>query len=330
MVEWNYFVSLYRNMKKLFLIFSLVVIVFIVALVGASFYMLDFSLAPDAERTDVEKSYRQLTEQYPEVIPWLDSLKANHALRDTFIVMPSGERHHAYFVRRDSSQQMAIVVHGWRDTAIKFFYLARIYHQLLGYNVLMPELHAHGQSEGEAISMGWNDRKDLLYWIEEACEWFHSSDFVIHGSSMGAATIMNTAGEPMPACVKRIRFIEDSGYTSVWDEFAFQLKEMFGLPAFPLLYSTSLLCKLKYGWSFGEASPLKQLQKSSYPMLFIHGDSDLFVPSWMQQPLYEAHMGTKAMWKGKGSDHVKSYKDHPEEFIQQLRSFLNTDILGPK
>ncbi len=317
-------------MKKLILTLSLVVGVFIVATVGASFYMLDFSLAPDPERTDTVKHYRELAEKYPEVIPWLDSLKAIHALRDTFIVMPTGERHHAYFVRRDSCQRVAVVVHGWRDTAIKFFYLARIYHQLLGYNVLMPELHAHGLSEGEAIGMGWYERKDILYWIEQASEWFDASDFVVHGSSMGAATIMNTSGEVMPACVKNIHFIEDSGYTSVWDEFSCQLKEQFGLPAFPLLYTTSLLCKLKYGWTFGEASPLSQVQKSQYPMLFIHGDSDNFVPSWMHQPLYEAHKGPKAIWTGQGSDHVKSYKDHPAEYLQLLTTFLDADTMHGK
>ncbi len=317
-------------MKKLILILSLLVGVFIVATVGASFYMLDFSLSPNPERMDTAKHYRELTEKYPEVTPWLDSLKDHHALRDTFIVMPTGERHHAYFVRRDSCQRVAVVVHGWRDTAIKFFYIARIYHELLGYNVLLPELHAHGMSEGETIGMGWNERKDLLHWIAQAGEWFHATDFVIHGSSMGAATTMNASGETMPDCVENIRFIEDSGYTSVWDEFSFQLKEMFSLPAFPLLYTTSLLCKLKYGWSFGEASPMGQVQRSQYPMLFIHGDSDGFVPSWMQQPLYEAHIGPKAIWIGRGSDHVMSYKDHPEEYLQQLTAFLVADTIQGK
>ena len=45
---------------------------------------------------------------------------------------------------------------------------------------------------------------------------------------------------------------------------------MFGLPKFPLLYSASALCKLRYGWSFGEASALTQVAKCKLPMLFIH------------------------------------------------------------
>lgn len=91
-----------------------------------------------------------------------------------------------------------------------------------------------------------------------------------------------------PESIKDIRFIDDCGYTSVWDEFAGELKNQFGLPEFPLMYSTSLLCKLRYGWSFGEASAISEVSKSSYPMLFIHGGSDTFVPTEMVYRLYEA------------------------------------------
>ena len=214
--------------KGIIIAFVIVIVVMVVATIGGSFYMLDFALAPDAERTDTAASFRQLVEKHPEVKPWLDSLNQRGALRDTFINMPSGEKHHGYFIRQATDSTMlatdsttmnhpvAIVVHGWRDTAIKFMMIARIY-ELAGYNVLMPELHAHGLSEGEAVQMGWKDRKDVLHWMSVASELFGTNDFVIHGVSMGAATTMCVSGEKMPECVKNIRFIEDCGYTSVWD-----------------------------------------------------------------------------------------------------------------
>ena len=126
----------------------------------------------------------------------------------------------------------------------------------------------------------------------------------------------------MPECVKTVRFVEDCGYTSVWDEFSYELKEEFGLSDFPLLYSTSLLCKIKYGWSFGEASSIKQVRKCPYPMLFIHGDDDTFVPSEMVHPLYEAKRGEKELWITKGTKHAQSYSDYREEYIQRVRAFI--------
>ena len=311
-------------MKKLLIGLTLVVLVLLIATTGGSFYMLSYSLAPDTERADTAKCFQRLAEKHPEVIPWLDSLKACHALRDTFVHMPRGERHHAYYIRHDNSQRIAIVLHGWRNCAINFMNIGRIYEQM-GFNVLMPDLHAHGLSEGDAIGMGWKERHDVLHWMNVASTLFDANDFVVHGVSMGAATTMNVSGEKMPACVKNIRFIEDCGYTSVWDEFSYELDEEFSLPPFPLLYTTSLLCQIKYDWSFTEAAPLEQVKRCRYPMLFIHGDNDTFVPSHMVHPLYEAKSGTKALWITKGTEHAKSYKDYPDDYVNHVKDFCFTN-----
>ena len=307
-------------MKKLvFAIPVAIVGIFAVATVGASFYMLDYSLAPDSARRDTAFCFRELRRLHPEVTPWLDSLKAGHSLRDTFVVMPTGERHHAYYALNGSSHTAAIVIHGWRDCAIDFFDIARLYHQQHGCHVLMPDLHAHGLSEGDAVGMGWHDRLDILQWMEIAHNQWGADTIIVHGVSMGAATAMNVAGETMPSWLKSIRFIEDCGYTSVWDEFGYQLRQEFGLPAFPLLYTTSLLCKLKYGWSFGEASSLNKIQHSPHPMLFIHGDSDDFVPTFMVHQLYRVKPQPKRLWITKGAQHARSYTDYPEDYARQIK-----------
>ena len=307
-------------MKRLGLIILVLVVLLAAATIGGSFYMLDYSLAPEADRADTAKFFQQLAERHPEMVPWLDSLRACDGLRDTFIMMPSGERHHGYFVRTAQSTRTAVVVHGWRNCGIDFMNIGRIY-QLMGCNVVMPDLHAHGLSEGKAIAMGWNDRLDVLHWMTVAAQMFNSDDFIVHGVSMGAATTMNVSGEPMPPAVKSVRFVEDCGYTCVWDEFKYKLSEDFGLPAFPLLYTTSLLCKVKYGWSFGEASPLEQVRKCRQPMLFIHGDDDHFVPSWMVHPLYEAKPGEKSIWITAGTAHAESYDDYREEYTQRIINY---------
>ena len=305
-------------MKKVLWTLVVIVAIFVIALIGGSFYMLNYSLAPDPNRMDTDSCYRQQFDAYPESQEWVDSLRSIGALRDTFLIMPSGEKHHGFFVDRGSTRT-ALVIHGWRDCAIKFFWLARIYEHELGYNVVMPELHACGESEGEAIQMGWKDRLDVLQWMKT----FQADTMVVHGVSMGAATTMMLSGEQMPDGIKDLHFVEDCGYTSVWNEFAGQLKEQFGLPAFPLMYSTSLLCKLRFGWSFGEASALEQVRKCRYPMLFIHGDADSFVPTSMVYPLYEAKPDAKALWIAEGAEHALSYPEHKAEYISRLRAFCS-------
>ena len=98
------------------------------------------------------------------------------------------------------------------------------------------------------------------------------------------------------------------------------------MPEFPLLYTTSELCKLRYGWTFQEASPIKQLRKCHKPMLFIHGDNDTFVPTHMVYELYAAKSQPKSLYVAKGSAHAKSYNDHRDEYYRVVKAFVSKYI----
>jgi fermentation-respiration switch protein FrsA (DUF1100 family) len=305
-------------MKKSLLSIVTVVVLLLVITIGTSFYMLSYALSPDGGKADVDSCYNQLFERYPDTKPWVDSLNRVGALRDTFVVMPTGERHHALYVHH-GSQKTAFIIHGWRDSAVKYLFLARLYeHVLGGYNVVLPDLHAHGLSEGDMIQMGWLDRKDVLHWLTI----FQTDTMVVHGVSMGGATTMMLSAEEMPKGIKDLRFVDDCGYTSAWDEFASELKNQFGLPPFPLMYTTSMLCKMRYGWSFSEASAIDAVRQSPYPMLFIHGDEDTFVPTEMVYRLYQAKPSNKKLWIAPGAEHASSYLTHPDEYTRQLCDFL--------
>ena len=305
-------------MKKIVVLTCLAVMVLLMAItIGGGCYMLDYSLAPDPTRANTDSCYRQLFTDYPETKEWMDSLRMHHALGDTTMMMPGGYRLHVYYIHK-GGRRTALVVHGWRDQAIKFFYLARMYERELGYNVVMPDLYASGKSDGEALRMGWLDRLDVLHLMDV----FKTDTMVVHGVSMGGATTMMASGERMPDAIKDIRFVDDCGYTCVGDEFAGQLKSEFGLPAFPLMYSTTWLCQLRYGWNFNQASALRQVAKCRYPMFFIHGDEDTFVPTYMVYELYDAKPEPKVLWVTKRTDHAHSYKNHRREYVDRIRRFL--------
>ncbi len=76
-------------MKKiLFWCVMLLLVVFGVVSLGGGFYMLDYSLSPNDNRTDTAHSFRELYKTYPETKPWVDSLRHAKALRDTFLTTP--------------------------------------------------------------------------------------------------------------------------------------------------------------------------------------------------------------------------------------------------
>ena len=53
---------------------------------------------------------------------------------------------------------------------------------------------------------------------------------IVSGASM--SPVLMVSGEEIPSNVKAI--VADCGYTSVWDEFSYQLDNLFSLPPFPM------------------------------------------------------------------------------------------------
>ncbi|WP_321437988.1 alpha/beta hydrolase [uncultured Bacteroides sp.] len=291
-----------------------------------SFYMLDYSLTSNHNGKDETESYKYMYDNYPYLHQWVDSLNQASALKDTFIIGNENKKLHAYYIAANHpTRKTAVLIHGYTDNAIRMLMIGHLYNHEMNYNILLPDLQAHGRSEGDVIQMGWKDRLDIIKWINVAKAIYGDSiNIVVHGISMGAATTMMVSGETLPANVKC--FVEDCGYTSVWDEFSQELKKRFDLPAFPLLNSTSLLCKIKYGWTFKEASPLDQVKKCHLPMFFIHGNADTYVPTWMVYPLYEAKSAPKNLWIVPGAEHAKSYKQNPKMYLAKVKAFTDSYI----
>lgn len=314
-------------MKKKYIIgIGIVLVLLMATLIGGSQYMLDYSLRPENRGRDLTGSWQYMFENYPYLKSWTDSLQQANALKDTFIYSPDEVKLHAYYIAgAQPTAKTAVIVHGYTDNAIRMMMIGYMYNQKLGFNILLPDLRDTGLSGGDAIQMGWLDRKDVMQWMGVANHIYgDSTQMVVHGISMGAATTMMVSGEPQKSYVKC--FVEDCGYTSVWDQFSKELKEQFGLPQFPLMYTASWLCKLEYGWGFKEASALKQVAKCHLPMLFIHGDKDDYVPTWMVYKLYEAKPQPKELWVVPDADHAHSYLLNSMEYTEKVKSFVDKYI----
>lgn len=316
----------FRRTITVSLITTLIIAIAIV--IGASYYMLEFALKP-YKRSHNEAMERFFKREPSSIKSWIDSLEQNHAILDTSITVENRGNMRAMCINAKSpSNKVAVLLHGYKDRAESMFHIAFLYHKM-GYNVLLPHCFAHGDSDGDHIDMGWLDRFDAMRWMDVANEKFRGdsaqTQMVVHGISMGGFTTMCISGEKCPDYVKC--FVEDCGYTSVWNEFSDQLHTMFSLPDIPLMYTTSALCKMRYGWSFGEASAVEQLKKSTLPMLFIHGNSDTFVPYHMLDELYAAKShGYKEKYIAPGSEHACAYSDHAREYTQRVKDFVNKFI----
>lgn len=231
--------------------------------------------------------------------------------------------HADFLFPEKESDVFVIIIHGYTSEPRGMGIYAQKYNEL-GYNVLMPSLNGHADSEAGAITMGWKDRLDIVDWVNFIAENYPNSKIILHGESMGAATTMMTTGEALPDNVKVA--VADCGYTSVWDIFSNKIKNNFKMHEFPTLYSANVVNKIYSGFDFKEASAVEQLKKSKTPTIFIHGDKDTFVPYEMLDRVYEACASEKEKITIPDSPHARNACVNPELYWDSVIKFINKYI----
>ncbi|HEY4600030.1 MAG TPA: alpha/beta hydrolase [Cerasibacillus sp.] len=228
-----------------------------------------------------------------------------------------------YFLEaKQPSNKLVVFAHGYLGHGKQMGLFGQYYYEELGFNVFMPDLRGHGQSEGAYYGFGWHDRLDLIDWTNQLIDQLgEDTEIIYHGLSMGAATVLMASGETLPSQVKAI--IADSPYTDVYELFKYQMDKMFHLPAFPLLDLTSVITNIKADYTLKEASALKQVKKAQVPILYIHGENDTFVPTHMTRELAEHTSSHHIVWTVPHANHGEAFVLEKETYIQKIQSFLN-------
>ena len=237
------------------------------------------------------------------------------------LVSLRGERLHADVIMQgEHSHKWIIIGHGWTNHPQGMSNFARVFYDM-GFNVLLPFSGGHGRSEKKIVSMGWDDRLDWLDWINYITLLYPDAIFALHGVSMGAATVMMTAGEELPSNVKCA--IEDCGFTTLPDMGSSIVESSMHLPPWFFISAARTYTRLVDGMDINDVSPVDQIRKCKIPMLFIHGEKDSFVPFRMMDVLYDTAKCEKQKLAVPGADHTESCHKHPELYWPAVSEFLN-------
>lgn len=303
-------------MKKLvkIVIISLIVIVLFITCISlyVGNYLYDYTLNPYSKHNISEKIETN-EEVAQESRQWLSENSVNVSLKSQ-----DNLNLHAAYIDQNSHIYM-IMVHGYRGDGASIISPIKQMKKA-GYNLLIPDLRGHGFSEGDYIGMGWDDREDIIQWIDYLLSKDSHASVILYGVSMGAATVMDVAGERLPHQVKAI--IEDCGYTSVWDIFKAHI-DMNNMESEVALHMASLVTKIRAGYYLEDVRPIEQVKKSQTPMLFIHGDQDNFVPFDMVNELYNAATCPKEKLVIQGAGHANSCSVDSELYYQTIFHFID-------
>lgn len=233
-----------------------------------------------------------------------------------------------YPAHSKNAKRTILCVHGFYSYGLHDFGAVANFYLDNQCNMLVIDHRAHGKSEGKYRTFGVKERLDIVDWTR----WLVTRDadmpIYLDGISMGCSTVLMACSMPLPKQVAGV--IADCGYTSPKEIFTHVLKLWFHLPAFPVLPIAGILCRLFAGFSIQEDTR-RHIADLKLPIMFFHGESDNFVPTYMSQQNYDVcaspHKSIKITPK---AGHGESYlmdrfgcETHIKEFWRLCESLQN-------
>ncbi len=261
-----------------------------------------------------------LENSYKTNIKWLN----DYGFERHTIISDRGHKLQGYLMRPEKPSDVYVFgSHGYRsDGKSEWCYFAKFYLEEMGYNLFFVDHQSHGESEGEYIGFASHEHKDCLKWLSYINDTFGSDiKIILHGISMGSATVMlMTGNEALPENVKFT--VADCGYTSAMDEFDYKIDTL-KLPFRPIIPIVKAINHKRAGYDFQQdTNALGAVKNARVPMLFIHGDKDLFVPTKMVYELYGACTSEKELFVVPGADHAKSYHIDKSGYEARVKEFV--------
>ena len=256
--------------------------------------------------------------QIRENVEFVDSLSCDSVQ----ITADDGTLLSAQYCHEADDAPTAIIMHGYRATAMRDTMGLIVLCKKLGFNLLMPDQRAHGRSGGRSITMGARERYDARAWAYWASvRSYGKSSIFLMGVSMGAATVLLASGLDLPDNVRGI--IADCGYSSIRDICRTCLPKY--LPHVPV----------GPGYAIGKAGAelfahfdpdtidcRKAVAHSNVPILFIHGSADDFVPCSMSRENYAACTSEKELLIIPGATHAMCYYYDTPAYTKAVTDFL--------
>ena len=221
-----------------------------------------------------------------------------------------------YYPCGAKGKKIAFIIHGYRSEHAETAGMYYDYYRKRGIDVFCCDHTASGESHGTYIGFDILETKDCLLWLDFLRDKYgEDTQIILHGFSMGAATVMQMSSH----CPENVKFIiEDSGYRNAKASLKHQVGKMYN----PLRW----INKMVAGYDLNDSDVTKSLKNSKIPMLFVHGQDDKLVPYENGPELYELYDGEKDCFFPKDTRHIESMYTSSEEYAKKIDGFVEKYI----
>lgn len=197
-----------------------------------------------------------------------------------------------------------------------------------GYNVLLFDFRACGQSGGRFTTVGWKETWDVQAAVRYVGHRYGRRPVGVLGISMGAAAAIIAAAQSQEIAA----LVVDSSFADLEGVMRKKIPDFAPVRLLvPFGWLSVLIGELMAGGRLRRLRPVDYVgHLSPRPVLFIHGERDSYIPHEQALELFEAAGEPKETWTAPGSDHAVGRLDHPEEYMARVLAFFDRYLRGVK
>lgn len=266
-------------------------------------------------------SYRAYAKLDRHISPG-DQTPANYNLsyENRYFKSSDGVRIASWYIPVKNPKAVVILVHGFKnsDGGKSVMLPHAAYLNKAGYSTLLLDLRSVGYSQGDKVTLGVNEWKDVEAAFDYAKLMPENKNKKIGflGNSMGAATIIIQRG----ITGKGDFVIASVPFANFKTLFSFQVAKegLSPLVFYPILRLSAMP---ELGLHYGYYSPTNWVSKIDTPVFLISAARDEEVDRRDAKLLYDQLTGPKEYWQADSGHDV--YRDQPREFENKVLSFLN-------
>ena len=228
----------------------------------------------------------------------------------------SGSLVSGWHVRSELNNGVIVLLHGIRSTRLSMLERARILHDA-GYSTVMIDFQAHGESPGDAITVGFLEKHDVRAAVQFARAEHPDEPIAVVGVSLGGAATLLASPLDIDAVVL------ESVYPNIADAIHNRVAARLGPLAW--LPESLLLIQLRprLGISPSELRPIDHIDGVGCPVCVVSGTDDQHTTESETRSLYSAALEPKSLWLVEGAAHVDLLEHDPKGYRQNVLSFLD-------
>lgn len=216
-----------------------------------------------------------------------------------------------------------ICFHGWHGNYLQDFCGGSKLCKAVGHNFILIDQRGQGFSSSNTMTFGVKEKYDVVSWCEYAVQRFGPQvEINLIGISMGAATVLQAATQPLPKNVKHI--FADCPYSSPVGIIHSVAKN--GMHLSPKFFHPFIVAAARIYGHFNLTDKTsdvpKNIQNCNIPILIIHGDADTFVPAYMSKEVADANPSIQRFTFPE-ANHGMSFMVDEERYTKLVTEFLS-------